>query len=239
MFDDIYQNLSRMGYSHPLHPTVTHLTIGLVMGAFIFLILAIVFKRPILLKTARHVMILCLATIPITLVLGYMDWQHFYKGASLFPIKMKILLAGMLVIFLAVSILLAYINESGKGKLLTVQVASLLAVVGLGYLGGELVYGTGRISGAQNETIPVNSVKQGKIVFENNCAMCHFTDQTAVKIGPGLKQLFQMQNLPVSNRVVSEENIRKQLAAPFKDMPEFKGLSEDDIRALIVFLKTI
>ena len=31
-FDFIYQFLADVGYAHPLHPTITHLTIGLVMG---------------------------------------------------------------------------------------------------------------------------------------------------------------------------------------------------------------
>jgi len=45
MFDFIYNSLSRIGYTHPLHPAVTHLTIGLVMGSFIFLIIGFVLKK--------------------------------------------------------------------------------------------------------------------------------------------------------------------------------------------------
>ena len=48
-----------------------------------------------------------------------------------------------------------------------------------------------------------------------------------------------METLPVSGQAVNQESIRKQLVTPYKNMPEFKNLSEDEITALIAFLETI
>jgi len=36
MIEFIYQTLTKFGYTHPLHPTLTHVPIGLVIGAFLF-----------------------------------------------------------------------------------------------------------------------------------------------------------------------------------------------------------
>ena len=44
-FEFIYETLQKFGYTHPLHPTLTYLPIGLVLAAFVFALFAIVFKR--------------------------------------------------------------------------------------------------------------------------------------------------------------------------------------------------
>ena len=43
--DFLYQLLQKMGFDHPLHPPLTHMPIGLVIGAFIFLLVAITLRR--------------------------------------------------------------------------------------------------------------------------------------------------------------------------------------------------
>ena len=48
-----------------------------------------------------------------------------------------------------------------------------------------------------------------------------------------------MEKLPVSGRIVSEENVRRQLSTPYKDMPDYADLSEDEVRALVAYLETI
>jgi hypothetical protein len=40
MIEFIYQFLAKFGYTHPLHPVLTHIPIGMVMGAFLFLLIA-------------------------------------------------------------------------------------------------------------------------------------------------------------------------------------------------------
>jgi len=36
MIDSLYQTLSKIGFAHPLHPPITHLSLGLIIGGFIF-----------------------------------------------------------------------------------------------------------------------------------------------------------------------------------------------------------
>jgi len=52
MIELFYQVLGRMGYTHPLHPTLTHIVVGMVMGAFLFGFVSCDFSlRVLLLKT--------------------------------------------------------------------------------------------------------------------------------------------------------------------------------------------
>ena len=48
-----------------------------------------------------------LALLP-TVIVGIMDWQHYYAGAWLFPIKMKLPLAGLLLILLVFAVSVGY-----------------------------------------------------------------------------------------------------------------------------------
>ena len=78
MFDYIYQTLTNFGYNHPVHPTLTHVPIGMVMGAFIFVLIAVMTRKKNLAQTARHCSVLALIAAVPTALLGLMDWQHFY-----------------------------------------------------------------------------------------------------------------------------------------------------------------
>lgn len=79
---------------------------------------------------------------------------------------------------------------------------------------------------------------EGAALFvDKGCSHCHYTDRKATKHGPGLKGLFKRESLPVSGRPVTEENIRRQLEEPYKDMPSFSDrLTEDEKDRLIDYL---
>jgi mono/diheme cytochrome c family protein len=82
--------------------------------------------------------------------------------------------------------------------------------------------------------------QEGARLFnENACADCHYADRTDAKIGPGLKNLFKRDKLPMSGWAVTEENVRKQLKTPFRAMPSFAPLPEEEVKALLAFLKTL
>jgi hypothetical protein len=48
-----------------------------------------------------------------------------------------------------------------------------------------------------------------------------------------------MAQLPTSGWLVTEENVRKQIKTPFGGMPAYPGLSEEEMNALLAFLKSL
>jgi cytochrome c2 len=235
MIEFIYQILSKFGYTHPLHPTLTHLPIGMVMGAFFFVLVAFIFPRTNLTQTAKHCSVLALIAAVPTGFLGLMDWQHFYGGSLLFPIKMKLLLAGILIVFLILAVIFGSFGKRLSKLALALHVLCLFSVIGLGYFGGELVYGIK----APAQVVVEGPAAEGAMVFKQNCSACHLTDSTANKIGPGLKGVFKAAKFPISGWPVSEENFRKQLQKPFDKMPPFGHLPPEQVEAIIAYLKTL
>ena len=235
MIESIYKTLAEFGYAHPLHPALAHLPIGMVTGAFLFALLALIFNRTGLARTARHCSVLALVAAIPTALLGLMDWQHFYGGSLLFPIEMKIFLASVLGVLLFIALIFGFFGERFSRVLVLMYLLCLFSVIGLGYFGGELVYGT---------RVPASGVSEGLAAegaraFEQYCSACHLSDSTAGKVGPGLKGIFKVDKFPVSGWPVSEENLRKQLQEPFDKMPPFNHLKKEELDAIIEYLKTL
>ena len=105
MTEWIYQTLEAVGYTHPLHPTMTHLPVGMVMAMLVFGIMARVLNNENLVRTARHCTMLALIGVIPTIILGYMDWQYRFAGAWLFPIQAKLGLAFALVVLLIAAVI--------------------------------------------------------------------------------------------------------------------------------------
>ena len=181
MIDFLYQFLASLGYTHPVHPPMTHMPIGLTTGAFVFALGAYVMRKRQLRITAHHAFILAFIFIFPTILLGVFDWVHFYNAALIFPIKMKIILAGAVFLLLSAGIILG--TEKREKPLLTTVIYGLafLCFVGLGYFGGNIVFG-GRVAEAPSSsgggavslqsTVPAQ-YQAGASIFENNCASCH------------------------------------------------------------------
>jgi len=235
MIEFIYQTLAKIGYTHPLHPPATHLPAGLIIAAFIFALMAWIFNRSNLAQTARHCFILALIMAVPTILLGLLDWQYRFGGAYLFEIKMKLALGGILLLLLLVAVVYAALAGAFTKTVMAIYALCLLTVIGLGYFGGELVYGTKAPGGGEAKGLAA----EGAQVFSQNCSACHLTDSTAIKIGPGLKGIFKQDKFPVSGLAVSDENFRQQLKTPFAKMPPFGQLSDEQVKALLDYLKTL
>jgi cytochrome c5 len=78
----------------------------------------------------------------------------------------------------------------------------------------------------------------GEALFKNNCTVCHFTDSKARKVGPGLLGLFKSARLP-TGKTASEDNIIKQIRQGGGGMPPFGHMKDDEIRALVEYLKSL
>lgn len=237
MIDSVYAILQTIGYTHPLHPTLTHLPIGLIFAAFVFALLGMVFRKAALLSTVRHCVILGLVTLPLAAFLGILDWQHFYGGDWLFPIKAKVVLASLLFIVLAVSLVTVFRADKFSGRSLVIFGVCLLLTFGLGYFGGELVHGAAKATAAGDQISALAA--SGEAVFNKSCSMCHYPDKTEPKVGPGLKGLFQKDQMSVSGWEVTDDNIRKQLTAPFDNMPAFPDQTEQEVQAIIAYLRSL
>ena len=235
MIEFIYQTLAKIGYTHPLHPPATHLPAGLIIGAFIFALIAWIFNRENLAQTARHCFTLALIMAVPTVLLGLLDWQHRFGGAYLFEIKMKLALGGILLLLLLVAVVYAALARTFTKTVIAIYSLCLLTVIGLGYFGGELVYGTKTITAKETTGL----VAEGAQVFSQNCSACHHTDSTAIKIGPGLKGVFAQDKFPISGQPVSDDNFRQILKTPFSKMPPFGHLSDEQVNALLYYLKTL
>jgi len=166
MFDSVYDFLARIGYTHPIHPTEVHMPIGLLVGAVVFAYVAVIFKKEQLEKTVRHCIILAFIWVFPTMLFGYMDWQHFYSGAWMFPIKVKLALAIILVGLLLAALAIGHKKGATSKAALTVYTLCFLVIVVLGYYGGSLTYGG-------KSTVIAVEYRAGEKLFAANCSACH------------------------------------------------------------------
>ncbi|OGD31743.1 MAG: hypothetical protein A2V45_15880 [Candidatus Aminicenantes bacterium RBG_19FT_COMBO_58_17] len=95
------------------------------------------------------------------------------------------------------------------------------------------------MSAAPNTPLLQGDVNKGSDLFARHCASCHYADREDKKLGPGLKGLFQKNKLPLSGRAVTEENVRRQMLRPFRSMPSFGSLTQQEIADLVGYLKTL
>ncbi len=143
MPDAIYDFLTAIGYPHPLHPVLTHITVGSVIAAFIFGLIAWIFNRNTLMASARYLIILAFISAFVTAGIGVVDWLHFYGGELLTAILAKMIGTGVLVLLLIATLILQR-NLPRESRLpVLFYFLLLINVIVLGYFGGNLVYGSG------------------------------------------------------------------------------------------------
>jgi mono/diheme cytochrome c family protein len=221
-----YRFLNQFGFTDPVHAALVHMPIGLVVGAFLFGWTASLMGRKELAVTAYHCTILAfLFWFPVVLF-GLMDWQHFYQGAWLMPIKIKLILAGILLIILATSILLGRKGESApKGLLLAVSTLAVITVTLLGWFGARLIY-DGKVKEA-----PV-TYDAGEKIFAAHCRSCHPDGGNVID-----------PNAPIlgSSPLKSPEAFISLIRKPKKPMPAFSParLSDEDARQLYLYITNV
>lgn len=184
----LYRFLNSLGYSHPIHPALVHMPIGLAIGAFVFAWSALVFKKKPLAQAARYCSILSFLFLFPAMLFGFMDWRHFFHGAWLFPIDMKLILSGILLVLQVIGLFLGSKGRVGARSLLVVYTLCFFMVVGVGYYGAQLVY-AGKTH-ATSETY-----RTGERIFLANCSSCHpqggnvIKPQIPINGSPKLKDL--------------------------------------------------
>lgn len=140
MIEGLYAFLEKIGFSHPLHPIMVHIPMGMVIGAVLFSLTGIVLKKQNLGQTAYHCSVLALIFIVPTILTGFLDWQGKIGGEWEALIIIKMILGVVLTVLLAVSVVFKHKGAEPK-KLLIIYLLCMACAGGLGFSGGQLVYG--------------------------------------------------------------------------------------------------
>lgn len=141
MIDFFFNLLESIGFTHPLHPPITHIPMGLAIGGFTFALIAYFLKKPQLYKSSYHCTIFAFVGIPPTIVTGVLDWLNSYGGEWLPAIKIKVVMAVMITILLIAAIFLGKDAEKAPVRYLLVYSLVIVSACILGYWGGDLIFG--------------------------------------------------------------------------------------------------
>ncbi len=142
MTEVIYFILVQIGFNHPLHPALVHFPMGMAMGALAFMIVLFWLKKTELAPAAYYSHIFGLITLLPTMIVGYMDWQHFYNGDPNPLIISKIILGFVLMALFSYAILLGRQGEVNTRKFLVISMLCFVVACLIGFFGGELQYGS-------------------------------------------------------------------------------------------------
>lgn len=140
MIENVYAILESVGFTHPLHPAMTHIPMGMVMGAVVFRIVSLIPKFKHLAKSGYYCVILGLLGIAPTVVTGIMDWQYRFNGIWDFLIIAKMILAVALTIVLFIIAAKDDADNPGINNKTFLYLFALIIAIGLGFCGGELGY---------------------------------------------------------------------------------------------------
>jgi len=214
MIDSFYKFMASRGFTDPPHALLTHMPIGLVTGALLFFLVALIFRRKALILTARHVSILALLFVFPTILFGVLDWLHYFRGAWLLQIKVKMVLASAVLLILGTGIIVG--SEVKVRTLLQTVLYALafLCVLGLGYFGAKLVYGGwgGDKAAAGAPAGQEQAFAAGAETFTANCQACH----------PGGGNVVNPQKpLKTSKHLAARDALVTFIRAPGGQMPPF------------------
>ncbi|HUJ90980.1 MAG TPA: c-type cytochrome [Syntrophorhabdales bacterium] len=161
-----YQLLDAIGFTHPIHPVVKEISVGLVIGAFLLGVISLLFRLQMAGRAARYCMIVAFIFMFPAMLLGYTDWQHYFGGGWLNPIKIKLILAGILLVLAFIAIVAGRKDERTSSGVALLYTLCVVCVLGLGFFGGQLVY---------SGKVPVGPAefRTGEKLFRANCSGCH------------------------------------------------------------------
>lgn len=83
------------------------------------------------------------------------------------------------------------------------------------------------------------SIAEGKGLYESKCIFCHDPYSARKKFGPGHQGILKNPLLPASGKPATPGNIINQLRNPFRNMPSFSELPENDVLNIIAFLNSL
>jgi cytochrome c len=94
--------------------------------------------------------------------------------------------------------------------------------------------------GASHGAATAAAAARGKEVFEKKCAICHFADSDAKKIGPGLKGLSKRGTFTINGAKVTTEALTTWIENGDSMMPGMKeSLEPAQIKDVVAYVKTL
>ena len=85
-----------------------------------------------------------------------------------------------------------------------------------------------------------DSAARGKEIFAKKCAVCHYPDSDAKKIGPGLKGLSKRGTFSVNDNKITDESLKIWIENGDTLMPPFQDVLETaQIKDVIAYVKTL
>ncbi len=83
------------------------------------------------------------------------------------------------------------------------------------------------------------SIRKGKELFGSKCLSCHDISSDPAAGSLGFKGIMKRRALPSSGRPATAENITLQLKKPYKKMPAFPDLTQEEVEDLIAYMKVL
>lgn len=132
---------------HHVHPVSVHIPNGVLPVSVIFIVLSALFNFSGLSQAAFYNLVFVVASMPLVLFSGYLEWQVKYGGnlTRLFMVKIAcagivVLTAIVLVVWLYIDPQVAVSSSSGRMSFLVVNFIMLAAAGTAGFYGGKLVF---------------------------------------------------------------------------------------------------
>lgn len=228
-FNPFYRALADIGFTDPIHPAIVHLPIGLVAGALFLGFAALIWKRPLWGISARHCLVLAWLFLFPAVLFGFMDWQHYYHGVWLFPIKVKIGLASFLFVVLTTGVIMIYKGRGESKAMLVIYGLSFCTVVLLGYFGGHLVFG-GRSPEAGKKFYA------GRKIFDANCSVCHPQGRNAIMPNMPILGSDKLTNFQTFLAFIRHPRLDNGAKGPMPDWPPSE-ISNKEAKQLYDYVK--
>jgi mono/diheme cytochrome c family protein len=112
-----------------------------------------------------------------------------------------------------------------------------LGLCGLGFAQEQPAKKAGSNGSAKNSAA---AAARGKEIFDKKCAVCHYPESDAKKIGPGLKGIAKRGTFTVNNNKVTDESLRTWIENGDALMPPFKEVLEaPQIKDVVAYVKTL
>ncbi len=83
------------------------------------------------------------------------------------------------------------------------------------------------------------SIRKGEELYNSKCYFCHDAYSMKWGVGPGHKGILKNPFFPASKKPATPENAATQIRNPYKDMPSFSYLPDEDVLNLIAYLNTL